>query len=675
MATGDPIANLNDLIGLLNKMLRGEADEDVNIDGTVKPTLSKVATEYAANHGIYPTVNEGLAAVGEGGVFAVVGSDPETYLSIYRNIDGNADFIVSSASSHWVSGVTDTALTIASKPQDWSGEFHNGDEISVQPTLVDESGDVVSAIDAEGYPVVPGPSEFHGDDSEQAVYATSDENGNRIFAYDADGQPLVPWISEFHNDKNIPAFNHVDDNGVIFLAWDESGEFVIGGGGGTTPESVETYFAFAEPWTDPSKDLAITWCCDSMDASRVQYRLKGSAAWLDAESQRSRPFPALSGKYLHTILLESLSPACVYELKVVGSSWVDSVRTSPRRDVRMVVASDYHNTNYGLTSILKEFGDVVKENMADFILFDGDFVSDNGNLTEAYSNRWFGFLQGFTQQWRNQGALIPVAATIGNHEASNSAGYSSALYGGDGIVGQIPEIFSLGYDTNHPAYVNRSAWSISIGSELFIVAVETDHTVPLPGQVNWLSAQLENNAASHRNVCVAGHSPAFFAGLDEWDHVDTQARTLRNQIWPIMSQYAEKIRAYWCGHEHRLTATERLRFDYDPGLSLDANDKRWAVDPVNGVRQLGSGTSGGSTSGNLSIANQVSDVDGSQKFAIAVGYEEGFVIEGSDAENFNAIGEGYHNIWIADFSAKDFTARCMNRGGEVFYTINENFGA
>lgn len=107
MATGDPIANLNDLIGLLNKMLRGEADEDVNIDGTIKPTLSKVAAEYAANHGVYPTINEGLSAVGDGGVFAVPGENDEAFLTLYRNLDGQADRIADAPSSARVSEITD----------------------------------------------------------------------------------------------------------------------------------------------------------------------------------------------------------------------------------------------------------------------------------------------------------------------------------------------------------------------------------------------------------------------------------------------------------------------------------------------------------------------------------------------------------------------------------------
>ncbi|WP_342594513.1 hypothetical protein AAGT95_16635 [Salinicola lusitanus] len=92
MATGDPIANFNDIIDVLNQIALGEPGM-VSLNGQERPTLAKVFAEFLASQGVYQSVEDGLAATSGTGTnnrfFSVSGEDGELDVR-YRNDDGEA---------------------------------------------------------------------------------------------------------------------------------------------------------------------------------------------------------------------------------------------------------------------------------------------------------------------------------------------------------------------------------------------------------------------------------------------------------------------------------------------------------------------------------------------------------------------------------------------------------
>jgi hypothetical protein len=429
-------------------------------------------------------------------------------------------------------------------------------------------------------------------------------------------------------------------------------------------------YAFAEPYRDPSENLLLTWVSTTASARVIEYRAAGGTIWQQASSRRTRAFPNVAGLWLHTAVLANLAPQTVYDLRVPGSNWTDIVRTCPRSNVRVCVASDYQRYSFGADTILAEFGAVFSGESADMLIFNGDFVDDDGRFEPVYGERWNGFMEGLSLFWRNSGALVPICGVMANHEARNVGGTSNATFGGNGTPGQMPQIFSFGYDPDDTDFVNPSAWSFSIGREVAFVAVESDHTVPFDSQLGWFSARLAEYAPNVRHLNSVWHAPAFYARNATWETYSTQARTAKRLFWPALQAHAAKVRAAWVGHEHNIVITARLRTDWDVNRTEAQNDARWITDPVGGVRQLGSGMTGGSifalTPG---VYDQVSSIDSSTKTIAALGWDgTNFTTHG--AINSSGAQDGY-NVWMADYSSTQFVARCIGRDGHIFYTITE----
>ncbi|REF69964.1 metallophosphoesterase [Paracoccus versutus] len=509
-----------------------------------------------------------------------------------------------------------------------------------------------------------------------AALSVDDDDGNRAFEVGLSGvtRAGVMQIGEaLMRPVDAPGWvlPITDAEGNIAGGWRDDGSFAAIGfdpGGDGPPQTVQ--FAFAEPHRDPSQNLLLTWVSDSADAVALEYRVDGAGAWTQVASHRRRPWPEIDGLHLHTALMDGLAPDTVYELRWPGATFTDRVRTSRRAAVRVCVASDYQRTTYDSGSLLAEFGGIFAAQECDLLIFNGDFVNDDGLWTQAMGERWLGFMAGLSRDWRRDGALVPVAATLGNHEGRNAAGTGNALMGGDGTPGMMVDIFSLGFDPEGRDYVNRSAWAISIGREVGFVSIETHHTVPLASQADWLAARLAEMAPRVRHLNVVGHSPALYGYWSAWETSDGQARTLKSTIWPIMEDYAGLMRGYWCGHEHRISMTARLRMDWDAGLPATTNDLRWITDPTGGIRQLGSGMIGGTTNAlTPGLYDQVSGVDGSPKF-LAIAGHDGTVFDAHGAVDTSGATDLF-NMWIADFSAQEFSARCIGRGSHQFIIIEE----
>jgi Calcineurin-like phosphoesterase len=435
-----------------------------------------------------------------------------------------------------------------------------------------------------------------------------------------------------------PSFKLVETNDPDwdFYIGDEDGNIIFGvsnnGDLRTSAENDAFYAAaaqeislvFVQGRSDAASDAAVSWVTDDPDQTVMEYRLRGANAWHAANSTWTRPFPNLTGKYLQTTILSGLSAKSIYDMRWPGSDVTESFRTAPLANVKIAMASDHQNPDFSATGIAGDFGTVVTAEQIDLLVLNGDYVNDDGQFTTTFGQRWFDFLTQLSRDYRTgSNTLIPMIATVGNHEGRNLADTSNALNGGDGTIGMIETIMSWGYDPEQPGRAFNSAATLSVGMELFIITINTDHTVPLPDQAAWFAAQLAANAPLYRNVLVLGHVPAWM-GMNtfELDDVTTQARELRNIFWPIMNQYADKIRFYGCAHEHILTVTDKLKMNYDAGLPADQNDVRWTTDATNGVRQLGAGPWAGSRYDlNAADMAETSEIDGSDKFDVAMGYD------------------------------------------------------
>lgn len=480
------------------------------------------------------------------------------------------------------------------------------------------------------------------------------------------GGALLRWNDDFDallmlNDSEGNCALKVENNGLEF----------IGGGTVVDPITHTVYYGFIEPWSDPSADAVVSWVSTSADERVVEARLDGSNVWITSASHRSRPWPSMDGYYVHSAAFFGLSPDALYHLRWPRAVFTDRFMTSARSAVRVAFLSDFQNTTFGAETPLLDFGAVIQARMPHFLLFNGDYVNDDGRVDEPRAQRWYDFLQALFSHYRRDGALIPCLFMAGNHEGRNAADNGSAIDGGDGTLGLLKSLFSFGYDPENPARHVNSNSRLSIGRELLFLTLETNHTQPLPDQLPWFEANLPASA-DYRHTVIVGHCPAFCGmGTYDFGHGDNQARALRNLFWPAMEPYAGKIRFYVGGHEHILAVTDKLRMDYDPMQSLVANDTRWAVDPAVGVRQIGSGPWGNALLLDVdpARAGEVSTIDSSVKMLAAMGFD------GTDVQTFGTgitnPGDETSNIWIGEFSADGWSVRAVGRDGRQFYEIEE----
>lgn len=546
------------------------------------------------------------------------------------------------------------------------------------------AGDTVTYVKPDGSFRVPSLDvlgSILGSTEDGAVFVIEDSSGNRILEMSADailrlvaarfGDSVLAeapegWLFAIRDAEGNIVFG-VDDDGVVH------GTGIEGGAGSASPHLVK--YVFAEPYTDPSKDLLVTWNSSSADAKVMEWQVDGASTWQAVGSHRSRPFPNVTGEYLHTALLEGLPQNTTINVRWPGAKKTDSIKTCRREGVRVGVASDYQRTgqgNYSEGSLLHQFGQAFTSKDCDVLFFPGDWVADDGQRTSTQGNRWTWMMAALSNWWRRDGCVVPLFGLIGNHECAQSDGSPNNWWGGDGIPGMIVDILSCGYDTELPQYEKQSMISISIGREVGFVTIETDHSLPIAPQMDWAAAKMADLATRVRSIVFSGHSPAFHARGAAWevDYV-TQPPVIKQLVWPLMQTYHDKIFGYICGHEHNASVSAKLTFHYDSGLSVAENATRWRTDSVNGVRQLGAGMIGGNTGPLVDgVYNQVSTLDGSPKLIAAVSWDN--VSEMSSYGDVDITGQtDAYNMWVFEFTSTARSAQNLSRTGHVFYSLSE----
>lgn len=463
-----------------------------------------------------------------------------------------------------------------------------------------------------------------------------------------------------------------DPQGRIAAALKNDGSLVASGIDTPEPAMYEVHFLFAEPITDPSEDLYITWLADSPDATALEYRVDGASGWMSAGSIRTRAFPELTNRWLHTAALSGLSSGTTYEFRVSGSDFSDLIKTAPLEDVTIVLASDWQTTDYTSAGGLHVMGEIATEYEPDFGIFNGDMSNADGRFTEAWALDFVEIFKKLTAEWRTVGgAQYPWIFLYGNHDGRNAAGTGNAHTGGDGTPGMLDTIASWSYYSRHPTRFARSAATVKISDEVFIIGLETDHTVPIASQFDWFAEQLDAHAGDFKHTFIAGHVPPFNNYTTRW--TDTACRVMRNDFWVEAQQYSgagKSLRAWLSGHVHKMVATPKLKMDVRPGESLTTRDNDFYRDPE-GFYNIGFGQVGPPGTAASESMDRVSNIDGDPWFDAVIGPQEDepdtYEVDG-DVTNPSA---PVRHIWIIETGEGEWIAMAISQENEPYFTIFE----
>ena len=494
-----------------------------------------------------------------------------------------------------------------------------------------------------------------------------------------DGRAVVSGIEVFGAVKTVkgahPDYSVVwcDEDGRIATGLRRDGSGMDGSGGGGAPVAYSVEFMFFEPITSEA-NLYVTWVANSPGAKGLEYRVAGARSWDSTASVRTRGFPALPGYWLHTAELTGLAPDTIYEMAVIGADFRDTVKTSPMSGIKIMMASDWQTQDYSPSGRLQLFGPVVTATTPDLGIFNGDINNSDGRFTTAWAQDYVNIFKSLSANYRTRGgAQFPWIYTMGNHEGRNAAGTSNAHTGGDGTPGMIADICSWGYFDRHPTRFTRSAATLRIGDELFITALETDHTVPLMSQFDWWRAQMAAHAPQVRHSFVVGHVAPF--NVYNGRYTDQACRDMRNHFWPEAEQYAGpggSLRAWLSAHAHNMVVTPRLKMDVRPGETLATRDNDFFRD-AEGLRNLGFGQLGPPAVAHQGTLDRTSNIDG-QPFYDAVlartaASENDYEISGSGVTNPSA---PVAHVWLLTLGDASWGARAINLAGTNYYEITES---
>ena len=492
------------------------------------------------------------------------------------------------------------------------------------------------------------------------------------------GADLGDWTLQTDIPTLGVSFAIADQNGNAAFVITDEGE-ILGVTAEAPQEITHTVLRwYHEPYKDPSEAFYLTWHSNSENARLAQVKLESGGDWITVQSYRTRAFPFRDEEYIHTAIVQGVSAGSIYDVRWPGAEKTDKLWTCPRgTSLKCLVASDHQRPN-SITSEDREmivFGQIISQRNIDIMLMPGDFVNDDGVQSTLNSTRWCNFIEVLSEGYRTHGgAQMPWLLLVGNHEMFNAQGRD---HDGTGTDAYMDILWSHGYDPNDPTRFARSAMTTKFGRHFYLVNLETDQTVPLPGaQTDWF-ADVIDECPKYRHAMVMGHAPAFYfsSPLAGRDAVDTQSRHIRNHLWPMMVAQGN-VRCYISGHTHILSETHKLITHFDPELSLSLNDLRWTLDSSTGVRQLGCGPWQADPR-SLPASFPESSIDGSVYMASAIGVTN--YSHGDRTGTVQQAGSGLSNVpennnfhvWELEFTEDQFIARALNRDGETMRLIEE----
>lgn len=322
---------------------------------------------------------------------------------------------------------------------------------------------------------------------------------------------------------------------------------------------------------DPTTTMTIDWHTtpDQDATSALEYAPASTDDW-EAIAGDSWPFPH-STRTVHRVELTDLEPATAYDFRLPALGERYSFRTMPAtvsktEPVTFATGGDtMHSWKF-----LASMNEVITDYDVEFIQWGGDLAYADGlpqNVVEWYD--WFAVNKHTLET--DEGRLIPVVPSIGNHEVRGQYYYEDPDYEQTDAHrrSMAPYVYDLLAFPGQPGYD-----VLDFGDYLSLLALDSNHTNPIRGaQTEWLEARLaERTEVDH--VIPSYHVPAYPAnrdptGRDEW--------TVRETWSPLFEQYGVDIALEHHDHVYKRTVPIK-RGQPDPDGVVYAGDGAWGVD-------------------------------------------------------------------------------------------------
>lgn len=294
---------------------------------------------------------------------------------------------------------------------------------------------------------------------------------------------------------------------------------------------------------DPSTTITVHWHTTNRAESILQYRQSGQTTWHGAKGS-SVPMPDTdSGRTIHTVELTGLSPKTDYRIRFGERSKIFKFRTMPKdlsQPIRFIEGGDvYHQRDW-----MDQMNALAAKFNPSFVVIGGDLAYANNRPEDKPENvqRWYDFFE----SWKNKavtpdGRLIPLLATLGNHEVKGFWGKTPANAVGFYSLFSMPG--KQGY--NH----------LDFGKYLSLILLDSGHTHPIEGaQTKWLKETLSDRKRIP-HVFPIYHVPAYPSNRSDHEGENSDLTQHVRKFWcPLFEKYGVKV-----GFEHHDHAYKRTK--------------------------------------------------------------------------------------------------------------------
>jgi len=334
---------------------------------------------------------------------------------------------------------------------------------------------------------------------------------------------------------------------------------------------------------DPTTTMTIDWHTQPGDdaISTIYYKPLGDVDWLETVASE-HDFPD-TDRTIHRVELTELAPGSLYRFRVGEFTREYKFETMPAeldRPIRMAVGGDVMEEKEWMARTNR----LAMTYEPDFIMWGGDLAYADARPTRVH--RWFDFLDAMMETLiTEEGKVIPVIVSIGNHELQNRYIYNYDDYEERGHTDEwrmevAPYFFSLWAFPGLPGYN-----LLDFGDYLSLLILDSLHANDTGGEQNaWLRQSLEDR----RNVphVFPLYHVAGWASVKGTEY-RTEQIAIHEDFYPVFDEF--NLRVVFEKHDHAYKRTPPMRggevVAQGEGV-VYLGDGAWGVDTRDHIRHL-----------------------------------------------------------------------------------------
>jgi 3',5'-cyclic AMP phosphodiesterase CpdA len=342
----------------------------------------------------------------------------------------------------------------------------------------------------------------------------------------------------------------------------------------------DPFAVYALLQSHPDQQMAIQWVTpESRTKSTLIFAEEGDGQWYKVDGTHSA-LPLAPTLNVHRIVLTGLKPETTYQFKIKKGGQTYRFKTLPKGLSRPVTFAEGGDIYHDGIEYVRKMNRLVASKSPDFVLLGGDIAYAHSRLSilpesvvmwtqEVLSkihlsitkrNRWLDWLQAWSEDMvTSDGRLIPLAATIGNHD----------LNGGYNETKESAKIFYLLFMGDAPTIYRE----IDFEKDMTIISLDSGHSAPIGGEQSaWLFQTLKERKDYPRKFAFY-HVPSYPSARD----VNLKyAVAIRRHWLPIFDTFG--LDAAFEHHDHTYKRTVPIKNGKeDPKGIVYLGDGSWGI--------------------------------------------------------------------------------------------------